>query len=533
MSVTPAAGGPIADLVPVRRALLTVFDKTGLVDLGRDLAARGVEILSTGGTAKALRDAGIPVVDVSDVTGFPEVFDGRVKTLHPKIHGGLLFRREVPAHVAGAEALGIGAIDLLVVNLYPFEKAAATPGAPEGDVIEMIDIGGPAMVRAASKNFASVTVVTSASDVPALSAELDARGGATSLAFRRDMAGRAFMRTAAYDAAIATWMNRDPFPARLTLTAERAEVLRYGENPHQQGALYRLPDTGEASVAHAKQHSGKELSYNNILDASAALDVARFLMYPCAVVIKHKNPCGAATHPTDLLDAFRRAHAGDPLSAFGGIVAFNRPVTEAVAEAMATADKFFEVVIAPGYEGRAIDILTSRTKWGKNVRILETHAAMEGREPVRGILDVRTVSGGLLVQDRDASIETEFKVVTRREPTKDEWRDLRFAWELCRHVTSNAICFAKDSTLIGCGAGQMSRVDSVMIAARKAGEKAKGAVMASDAFFPFADGILAAADAGVTAVVHPGGSIRDAEVIAACDARGLSLVTTGFRHFRH
>ncbi len=533
MSVTRSSAGPVQDLVPVRRALLTVFDKTGLIDLGKALAERGVEILSTGGTAKALRDAGIAVVDVSEVTGFPEVFDGRVKTLHPKVHGGLLFRREVPSHVENARALGISPIDLLVVNLYPFEKAAATPGAPADDVIEMIDIGGPAMVRAASKNFASVAVVTSAEDVTALVDELSAKGGATSLKFRRDLAGRAFMRTAAYDAAIATWMNNDTFPSKLTLTAERSQLLRYGENPHQKGALYRLPDVGEATIAHATQHSGKELSYNNILDAGAALEAARFLMYPCAVVIKHKNPCGAATHPSDLLDAFKRAHAGDPLSAYGGIVAFNRPVTEAVAEAIATSDKFFEVIIAPGFEGEALGILTSRTKWGKNVRILETHVAMDAREPVRGVLDVRSVSGGLLVQDRDASIETEFTVTTKRQPTRDEWRDLRFAWEICRHVTSNAICFAKDSTLVGCGAGQMSRVDSVMLAARKAGDRARGAVMASDAFFPFADGILAAADAGVTAVIHPGGSIRDMDVIAACDARDLALVTTGYRHFRH
>ncbi len=517
----------------IRRALLTVFDKTGIVELAQDLAARGVEILSTGGTAKSLRAAGVKVREVSDLTGFPEILDGRVKTLHPKVHGGLLFRRDDAAHVATAKEHGILPIDLLVVNLYPFEQAVARPGATEDEIIEMIDIGGPAMVRAACKNFHHVAVLTEVDDLPRLRAELQAHDGATSSDFRRYLAARAFARTAFYDSAITRWLSREMFPARLTLAAERVQSLRYGENPHQEGALYRLPDPGEATIAHARQLSGKELSYNNILDAGAALEVARFLMYPCCVVIKHKNPCGAAVHPTDLLEAFRRAYSGDPLSAYGGILAFNRPVTEAVAALIAQPDKFFEVIVAPGYEGAAVEILTTRTKWGKNVRLLETHVPFNERQPVVGVLDVRSVSGGILVQDRDASIESEFTVVSKRQPTREEWRDLQFAWEICRHVTSNAIVLAQDATLVGTGAGQMSRVDAVQIAARKAGERSRGAVMASDAFFPFPDGVIAAADAGVTAVIHPGGSIRDADVIRACDERNLALVTTGRRHFRH
>lgn len=525
------AAGP--DLAPIRRALLSVFDKTGVVELARDLAARGVELVSTGGTSKALQAAGLKVKDVSDLTGFPEMLDGRVKTLHPKVHGGLLYRRDDANHRAAAETHGIAPIDLVVVNLYPFEATAAKPGATEGEIVEMIDIGGPAMIRAACKNFDFVTVLTDASDTTALREELARHDGRTSRGFRRLMAARAFARTSAYDSAIARWMTPEAFGPQFTLAGSLAETLRYGENPHQSAALYRLKDPGEATIGHARQLSGKELSFNNLLDADAALGVVRFLMYPACAVIKHKNPCGAATHPSDLKDAFLRAYAGDPLSAYGGILAFNRPVTEEIASLVATPDKFFEVIVAPGYEGRAVEILTTGAKWGKNVRLLETTYPLNERRPATGVLDVRTISGGLLVQDRDASVETSFTVVSKRQPTKAEWADLRFAWELCRHVTSNAIVFAKDATLLGCGAGQMSRVDSVGLAAKKAGAKAAGASMASDAFFPFPDGLLLAADAGVTAVVHPGGSIRDDVVIKAADERGLALVTTGVRHFRH
>jgi phosphoribosylaminoimidazolecarboxamide formyltransferase / IMP cyclohydrolase len=519
--------------VKIRRALVSAFDKTGIAELGKALAALGVEVVSTGGTAKLLRDSGVTVVEVSDLTGFPEILDGRVKTLHPKIHGAILFRRQDPAHVATVEHHRIMPIDLVVVSLYPFEKTVRDATATEADKIEMIDVGGPAMLRAASKNFESVTVVAEPSDVPRLLDELKAHGGSTTLAFRRELAARAFARTASYDAAIARALASEPFPERLTIAGLRAQSLRYGENPHQKGALYRTEDPGEATVAQARQLSGKELSYNNILDASAALELARFLMYPCAVVIKHKNPCGAATHPTDLVEAFRRAYAGDPVSAYGGILAFNRPVTPELAREIAVPDKFVEVIIAPGFLGDVVKILTESTKWGKNVRLLETAHPLNERQPVDGVMEIRAVSGGFLAQDRDASIETSFQVTSQRQPTRDEWRDLQFAWEVCRHVTSNAIVFAKDSMVVGVGAGQMSRVDAVRLAAIGSRGRAKGAVMASDAFFPFADGVIAAADAGISAVVHPGGSIRDAEVAKAADERGLALVTTGKRHFRH
>jgi phosphoribosylaminoimidazolecarboxamide formyltransferase / IMP cyclohydrolase len=529
------ASGP--DLVPIKRALLSVFDKTGIVAFAKDLASRGVELVSTGGTSKALKDAGLKVVDVSDLTGFPEMLDGRVKTLHPKVHGGLLYRRDDPAHAAAVSEHEIRPIDLVVVNLYPFEATVAKKDASEGDVVEMIDIGGPAMIRAACKNFDFVVVATEPSDLDAIAAELSERDGSTTRAFRRRQAARAFAKTASYDAAIARWMEEERFPPRLTLSAERVATLRYGENPHQGGALYRTSDPGEASIAHARQLSGKELSFNNLLDADAALGVVRFLMYPACVVVKHKNPCGAATHPTDLRDAFERAYLGDPTSAYGGILAFNRPVTPEVARAVATPGKFFEVIVAPGYEGDALETLTTGQKWGKNVRILETTHPFFERRPVDGLFDVRAISGGYLVQDRDASIESDFKVVTKREPSREEWADLRFAWEICRHVGSNAIVIAKNATLLGCGAGQMSRVDSCLLASKKAagadGLGAKGAVLASDAFFPFADGLIVAADSGVTAAIHPGGSMRDDDVVKAADLRGMALVATGVRHFRH
>jgi phosphoribosylaminoimidazolecarboxamide formyltransferase/IMP cyclohydrolase len=519
--------------VRIRRALVSSHDKTGIVELGLALRELDVEVVSTGGTARLLRESGIDVVDVSDLTGFPEILDGRVKTLHPKIHAGILYRRGDPAHASTVERHAIGPIDLVVIGLYPFERTLRDEAATEADKIEMIDVGGPAMLRAAGKNFESVAVVAEPSDIPRVLDAMRSSGGCTSLELRRELAAKAFARTASYDAAIARALDGSPFPERLVIAATRAAGLRYGENPHQRGALYRTGDPGEATVAHARQLSGKELSYNNILDASAALEIARFLMYPCAVVVKHKNPCGAAAHPTDLLEAFRKAYAGDPLSAFGGILAFNRPLTPELARTIATPDKFFEVIVAPAYAEDSARILAGSTKWGKNLRILETSAPLHERLPAAGVMDVRSVSGGLLVQDRDASIETSFEVTGARQPGREEWSDLRFAWEICRHVTSNAIVLARDGAVVGVGAGQMSRVDAVHIAARKAGERARGAVMASDAFFPFPDGVIAAADAGVTAVVHPGGSIRDAEVVRTADERGLALVATGVRHFRH
>ena len=519
--------------VPVRRALLSAWRKDGLVEFGASLVQRGVELLSTGGTARALREAGIPVTDVSEVTGFPEMMGGRVKTLHPKVHGGLLFRRDDPGHVADAEKSGIGPIDLVYVDLYPFEDTLSKPGATDADVVEMIDIGGPAMIRSAAKNHAHVVVLVDPQDLDLASTELAAHEGSTTLTFRRGQAARAFQRTAAYDAAITGYLAPERFPERMVLALGRVQVTRYGENPHQEGAVYAFADSGEAAVSHARLISGaKELSYNNYLDASAALDVVRFLEHPAASVIKHRNPCGAAWHESDLASAFERAHAGDPLSAFGGILAFNRPITEELARAIADPKKFIEVIVAPGYEGDAAKIIASSVKWGRNCRLLQV-ASMAGVDPASGVSEYRSISGGLLVQGRDDSRDLETDVATQRAPSDEEAANLRFAWEICRYVVSNAIVFVKDQSLIGVGAGQMSRVDSVELAARKAGERAHGAVMASDAFFPFADGVEAAHEAGITAVIQPGGSRRDADVIGACEKVGMAMVFTGRRHFRH
>ena len=523
------------DRMPIRRALISVFDKTGVADLARDLSNRGVTILSTGGTARLLRDEGIDVTDVSDVTGFPEMMDGRVKTLHPRIHGGLLMRRDVDIDVASAAEQGIEPIDLLVVNLYPFREVIAKPDVTEAEAIEMIDIGGPAMLRAAAKNHAFTAVVTDPTDYASLRESLATQAGATVLSQRRTFARKAFAHTAEYDAAVQAWLDEDSFlPEKLVVGYEKIQDLRYGENPHQRAAAYRAKHPGEASIAWSKMHSGKELSFNNYLDAAAALDCVRHLGYPGAVVIKHKNPCGAAVHPKDLLEAFTKAYEGDPLSAYGGIIAFNRSLTEDVARTIATKDKFFEVIVAPGYEGESLGILQTGAKWGAKVRILE----VDELEKVTPLDDddereLRWIRGGMLVQQRDASVDVEFVTATQRAPTKEEAADLRLAWELCRHVTSNAIVFCRDQQLVGTGAGQMSRVDSVHLASRKAGGRSKGAVMASDAFFPFADGIEAAHEAGITAVIQPGGSIRDKDVVAACDAMNIAMLMTGRRHFRH
>jgi phosphoribosylaminoimidazolecarboxamide formyltransferase/IMP cyclohydrolase len=515
----------------IRRALLSVWHKDGLVELGRFLAGAGVEILSTGGSARTLRDAKVAVRDVAEVTEFPEMMDGRVKTLHPRIHGGLLFRREVAAHVRAAEEHGIPAIDLLVVDLYPFEDAAARPDASREEVVEMIDIGGPAMIRAAAKNHRDVAVITDPADYATLREEMAANAGGTSEAFRRRMAAKAYARTGAYDAAIAGYLEEERFPERLVLSLERRAITRYGENPHQGGAVYQLPRHTAAAAATAVQRSGKELSYNNFLDAAGALDTVGPFDRPACAVIKHRNPCGAAVHE-DLVVAFERAYAGDPLSAYGGILATNRPIEADLAATVADPERFFEVIIAPAFSDEALEILTTRTRWGRNVRLLETGAWEPGAGD-SAALELRSISGGMLVQEPDRGGDRELRCVTRREPSAEEMADLRFAWEIVRSVTSNAIVFARDQSLVGCGAGQMSRVDSVEIAARKAGERSQGAVMASDAFFPFPDGILAAAEAGVRAVIQPGGSIRDDAAIAACDEAGLAMVLTGRRHFRH
>jgi len=529
----------MTDAVVLRRALISVSDKTGLADLARALASRGVELVSTGGTAQALRASGLAVRDVSELTAFPEMMDGRVKTLHPAVHGGLLALRDDPAHVAAMEAHGIGAIDLLVVNLYPFEATVAR-GAPFAEAVENIDIGGPAMIRAAAKNHAFVAVVTDPEDYAALLAELEANAGATTLAFRRRLALTAFSRTAAYDAAVSGWLAGElgeAAPRRRAFAGTLAQTLRYGENPHQAAAFYR-DGSARPGVATARQWQGKELSYNNINDTDAAFElVAEFAPEdgPACAIIKHANPCGVATGAT-LAEAYRRAYDCDRTSAFGGIVALNRTLDAETAQAI--CEIFTEVVIAPDADDEAKAVFAER----RNLRLLTTGGLPDPAAPG---LAFRQVAGGFLVQDRDNGRlgPGELKVVTKRVPTAAEIGDMRFAWRVAKHVKSNAIVYAKAGATVGIGAGQMSRVDSTRIAARKALDMAealglaepptRGAVVASDAFFPFADGLLAAAEAGATAVIQPGGSVRDEEVIAAADAAGIAMVFTGMRHFRH
>ncbi len=523
---------------PVRRALLSVSDKSGLVDFARTLAEKyGVEILSTGGTARALKEAGIPVVDVSEVTGFPEIMDGRVKTLHPKIHGGLLAVRGNAEHEAAMEAHDITPIDLLVVNLYPFEETLAS-GADYDTCVENIDIGGPAMIRAAAKNHASVAVVVDPADYEKLLGDMEQHGGGTCSKFRRKLAQKAFARTARYDAAISNWLgsvveNPDAPQAAMprTFTAQfvKKQDMRYGENPHQRAAFY-VDDAGvrEPSVATARQLQGKALSYNNIADTDAALEcVKQFDEGPACVIVKHANPCGVALSDS-LLQAYERAFSTDPESAFGGIIAFNRALDGETAAAI-IEKQFVEVIVAPKVSAEAAEAVARK----KNVRLLE--CGEWPKEPaVR--LDFKRVNGGLLVQDADLALFDELKVVTKRAPTDEEMRDLLFAWKVCKFVKSNAIVYCRDLMTIGVGAGQMSRVNSARIAtikAEQAGLDVKGSVVASDAFFPFADGLLEAAGAGATAVIQPGGSIRDEEVIAAADEAGLAMVFTGMRHFRH
>ena len=526
--------------VQVRRALLSVSDKTGLVDLGQALAARGVELVSTGGTAKALREAGLDVRDISDLTGFPEMMDGRVKTLHPMVHGGLLAVRDDAAHAAAMEEHGIGAIDLVVVNLYPFEATVAK-GAERDEIIENIDIGGPSMVRSAAKNHAYVTILTDPADYGAFTEALEAGDGATSTEFRKAMAAKAFAATAAYDGMIAQWFafadQGETFPQTLSVTGRDPVVLRYGENPHQQAALYTPAGPHGSGIAQAEQLQGKALSYNNYNDADAALELcAEFAGgQPAVVIVKHANPCGVAQAAT-LAQAWEDALACDSVSAFGGIVAVNTELDGETARAIAAI--FTEVVIAPSVTDEAREAFAKK----KNLRLLVTG---DLPNPRRGGLAVKPITGGLLVQTRDAgAISAEdLKVVTRREPSERELRDCLFAWTVARHVKSNAIVYARDGATAGIGAGQMNRRDSSRIAAMKAAEAAekygwdaprtKGSAVASDAFFPFADGLLAAAQAGATAIIQPGGSMRDEEVIAAANEHDLAMVFTGMRHFRH
>ena len=527
--------------VVIRRALLSVSDKTGLAELGKALAARGVELVSTGGTAKALRDAGLEVRDISDLTGFPEMMDGRVKTLHPKVHGGLLAVRDDPEHARAMAEHAIGAIDLVVVNLYPFQQTVAK-GAERDEVIENIDIGGPSMVRSSAKNHAYVAIVTDPADYPALLVELEQGAGATRPEFRKSMAAKAFAATAAYDAAIAGWFARVDqgyhFPPRRTVASTLATTLRYGENPHQEAALYLADGSALGTgIPQARQVQGKELSYNNYSDANAALElVAEFAgENPSIVIVKHANPCGVAQAST-LLDAWQGALACDDVSAFGGIVASNVALDGPTAEAICRI--FTEVVVAPGADEAALAAFSKK----KNLRLLLTQGLPDPRRT--GLTQI-VIAGGLLVQDRDNGHVTRdmLKVVTKRAPSEQELKDCLFAWTVARHVKSNAIVYARDGITAGIGAGQMNRRDSSRIAAMKASEAAGkhgwasartvGSAVASDAFFPFADGLLAAAEAGATAVIQPGGSIRDDEVIAAADDKGLAMVFTGMRHFRH
>lgn len=524
----------MTDIVSIRRALLSVSDKTGLVELGKSLADKGVELVSTGGTAKALRDAGLAVKDISELTGFPEMMDGRVKTLHPKVHGGLLAVRDNAEHVASMESHAIGAIDLVVVNLYPFVQTVAKGGTRD-EIIENIDIGGPSMVRSAAKNHEFVAIVTDPADYAAVAA------GETTLAQRRKFAANAYALTASYDGAISQWFahsdQNETFPETLAITAERAATLRYGENPHQQAALY-LPKGAQArGIATAVQVQGKELSYNNYNDADAALELlAEFRdAGPTVVIVKHANPCGVASADT-LVAAYQAAFQCDSVSAFGGIIAVNRPLDGPTAEAISGI--FTEVVCAPDADDVAKAVFAKK----KNLRLLLTG---ELPDPKREGLTVKPIAGGLLVQNRDNGSITrdDLKVVTQRQPTEQELTDALFAWTIAKHVKSNAIVYAKDGITAGIGAGQMNRRDSSRIAAAKAKEAAEthgfaaphtqGSAVASDAFFPFADGLMAAVEAGATMVIQPGGSMRDDEVIKAADEAGLAMVFTGMRHFRH
>lgn len=531
---------------PIQRALVSVSDKTGLVEFVSQLSAVGIEIFSTGGTRKHLEDAGINVRDVAEYTGFPEMMDGRVKTLHPKVHGGLLCRHDNPGDMASVAAHGIATFELVIVNLYPFEETVSRVGVTRAEAIEQIDIGGPSMVRSSAKNHAFVTVATDPSQYETILTEIQ-QTGCTTVETRRKLAGAAFARTALYDTAIANYFkgvveqvdssaaqeqqrSANVYPPQFHLALKRKSTLRYGENPHQSAALYAFSSAGPHSLVDAEQLHGKELSYNNLLDLDSALAAARSLPRPGAAVLKHNNPCGAATGDS-LRDAVTKAWEGDPLSAFGSVIGVNVSVDAAMAEFLAEPGKFVEAIVAPEFTDDALEILTTKPKWKANVRLLQT-----GPFPVgAGGIVFRQIDGGMLCQTADdlADDTSAWRVVTEAEPTKSQQADLEFAWTVCRHVKSNAIVLAKQLSLIGVGAGQMSRVDSVEIAIRKAAGRSPGSVLASDAFFPFDDSIHHAAEAGITAIIQPGGSRNDEQVIAACNQHQLPMIFTGVRHFRH
>ncbi len=521
-----------------RRALVSVSDKSGIGPFVQGLVELGFEILSTGGTARFLRDQGVQVMDVAEYTGFPEMMDGRVKTLHPRIHGAILGRPDLAEDAAAMKEHGIIPFELIVVNLYPFEQTVAKPGVTYDEAVEQIDIGGPSMVRSAAKNHAYIGIVTRPDQYEDVLNEL--RKGRLSLALRRRLMQSAFEMTARYDTAIAAHFLKQmepaeasagALPSRLAVQMERRQELRYGENPHQKAAWYTESSFGPATVSAAQQVHGKELSYNNLLDLDAAVAIVREFSEPAATVIKHNNPCGCAIG-SSLAEAFDKAYEGDPVSAFGSIIGLNRVVDVETVEQLCVPNRFIEAIIAPGFSPAALTALTTRPKWKNSVRLLQL-PQMLAAQPVSW--EYRRISGGLLVQERDEQPEDEstWKVVTARPPADHERRDLAFAWKVCKHVKSNAILLAKAGMVVGVGAGQMSRVDSSWIAAHKAGDRSQGAVAASDAFFPFRDGVDQASQAGVTALIQPGGSVRDEEVIAACNELGLAMVFTGRRHFKH
>ncbi len=534
--------------ISIKRALISVSDKTGLVEFAKVLSEMGVTIISTGGTAKALTNAGIPVVSVESVTGFPEMMDGRVKTLHPKIHGGLLGLRDKAEHSEAMKTHGIEPIDLVCVNLYPFEKTVAKADCSFEEAIENIDIGGPSMVRSAAKNHKFVTIVTQPSQYDEVLEEMRAKNGATGLPLRQKLAREAFSLTAAYDAAIAQYLNRqagEMFPGRLAMAMFKDQELRYGENPHQRGAFYRLPDSREVSVGTAQLlPGGTPISFNNLMDANAAFELVKEFDEPAAVVVKHMNPCGCAVD-ADIRKAYEKAYLGDVVSAFGGIVALNRTVDKELAtvimesygrfgKAHGAAGFFAEVIIAPSYDSDAIEVIRTLKAWGQRVRLLET-GPIDRRQIDAHQYDVRCLVGGMLLQQRDlVGWEPDaLTFPTKVKPTAEQLEDLRIAWLCAKHVKSNTITLVKDRTLIGVGAGQMNRVESGLIAFKHAGERAKGAAMGSDAFFPFPDNVENAAKAGIACIVQPGGSKKDDEVIACADQHGIAMVFTGKRHFYH
>ncbi len=540
----------MSDQVRIKRALISVSDKTGVVEFAKALADQGVKIISTGGTSRALAEAGVNVIGIEDVTGFPEMMDGRVKTLHPRIHGGLLALRDKDTHVQAMQENDITAIDLVCVNLYPFEQTVAKPGCSLADAIENIDIGGPSMVRSASKNNKFVAIVTSPDQYHAVLEEMKKSGGSTSQALRSELARKAFALTAAYDSSISAYLAAQAggtVPEKVTLSLKRGEELRYGENPHQKAAFYRLAKpTGEPCVAYAKQlPGGKQISFNNLMDTNAAFELVKEFDDPAAVVVKHMNPCGTAID-SDIVEAYRKAYSSDPTSAFGGIIAINRTVTEELADAicecyqrwgkgLGAAGFFAEVIIAPSFDPKAVEIIRTRKRWGReDVRLLETGEITKEKVD-RDEFDVRCIVGGALLQQRNLAgwEPDQTKSVTKRPPTEQELIDLKIAWTVVKHVKSNTIVLVKDRAVVGVGAGQMNRVDSGMLAIRQAGDLAQGSAMASDAFFPFPDNVTQAAQAGIAAIVQPGGSKQDQMSIDECDKNNMAMTFTGKRHFKH